>query len=416
MKRKIQTLHVIIGGKIDNYIVFDYCADPAQAPPPVGEAEQEELKLLLSKDNYYANTKNRSVEMLIKETSKRNFGTISTSSFFLGDPLYQTLFWNSDDEILSAAVDTLGFSNWECVSQIWFESEKTEEQCFKRSIHLKLKQKSKRKIIAHENNYTTSDLDGGVEVDSKLFIKSQRQLEALETRRLFGKKRNEWELDVIHRSYLVGRSKLRKILEMNNISDAKVLLGKDFSISISSLAAQMKDLSQKEVDDSVLNHSILQCNNKMTLKSIPRSIQELEDSKVLSPTIKVKEAEFFNDYDGNLSSWDYQFLSNTMIDLEQQESKEQENHDSVYVLNLKSTDLRGYLEKALEDEIESITTPTPINRNPECIFDVVNNAGETTLEDFSSPKLQYSILPILPITVSPVKPSSLRPKQFFFIR
>lgn len=413
MKRKIHTVHVIVDGKIDNYIVFHHSHSESALQLQGGEEEEFNL-------DHVKHEPNDSLEMFLKQTSKRMNDPISLSSIFLGDAQYQTLFWNSDDEILSAAVDTLGFSNWECISQIWFENKKTDDQCFKRSIELKLKSKNHRKIISYDNNSKNIiNLESKVEVDSKMSNKkSHRQLEALETRRLFGKERNEWELNIINQAYIVGKSNLKTILEMNCVSDA-MAVGKETSISFSSLAVLMKELPRPEwlADTTSVIHYF------SPLKKPPKSIEELEDSKVLSPIWVLEEDMFFHDA-GNSSNispspalFDNPFQSNIMMEsVRQSESTaapEQEPNDNLhYVLNLKSTYFQDILENSLKDEINSIT---PMKRSHEEYM--LNAADENAkLEHFNSPPLQNSFLPITLSPAPPVKQIRPRPKQFFFIR
>jgi hypothetical protein len=237
----------------------------------------------------------------------------------------------------------------------------------------------------------------------------------LETRRLFGKERNEWELNIINQAYIVGKNNLKKILEMNCVSDA-MTVGKETSISFSSLAVLMKELPRAEwLEDttSVIHHF-------SPLKKPPKAIEKLEDSKVLSPIWVLEEDMFFHagtssNFSPSPVLFDNPVQSNIMMEsVRQPESTaapEQEPNENLhYVLNLKSTYLQDILENSLKDEINSIT---PMKRSHE---DYMLNAADENvkLEHFNSPPLQNSFLPI---TLSPpVKQIRPRTKQFFFIR
>jgi hypothetical protein len=78
IEKKIHTVHIIVDGKIDNYIVFHHSHSESALKLQGGE---EEFNL----DYIKHETNDSSVEMFFKQTSKRMNDPISLSSIFLGD-------------------------------------------------------------------------------------------------------------------------------------------------------------------------------------------------------------------------------------------------------------------------------------------------------------------------------------------
>lgn len=273
-------------------------------------------------------------------------------------------FWHSDDEILLAAVDTLGFSDWERVSSIWFLREKSPEECTRRAFELALKPRKRKNREGFGKPITFEALI--------IPPKRRRELEALEEKRLFGKVRGRCEQDIVHRAYIVGETRLQKILKLNGTKGA-VETGEDISVSYSSLNMEMKRVSAKEVEDSIRSGA-----RSVTLKKLPKAVAEMEDSQVLSPPQRAVDA---------IALHALGFLMGETI-------------DGSHLIDLDSSELCIPLKNAL-DETMKILSPT-------------NNDGDTDLVDYVSPKMNTPN-PWLPFPSQAVQGIAV-PKQFFFIR
>lgn len=279
----------------------------------------------------------------------------------------ESCFWHSDDEILLAAVDTIGFSDWDHVSSTWFRNEKAPDECARRALGLALKPRKRK-----NRSGFGKPIKFGAEI---IPPKKRRELEALEERRLFEKIREAAELDVIHRAYIVGGTMSERILMLNGTREA-VEMGEDVSISFSSLVMEMKLVSAQEVDKSIRDS----CKN-IAPKRLPKAVAELQESQVLSPPRRTVSS--IADY--SLSCTDEETASNGRL------------------LNLDSSELKNPLKDALEENLQ-LLSPSKNDLAPD----------DACLVDFMSPKMNNPI-PWLPFPPQAIQ-GPILPKQFFLIR
>jgi len=276
-------------------------------------------------------------------------------------------FWRSDDEILLAAVDTLGFSDWERVSSTWFRNEKAPDECARRALGLALKPRKRK-----NRSGFGKPIKFGAEI---IPPKKRRELEALEERRLFGKIRAPEELDVIHRAYIVGGTMSERILMLNGTREA-VEMGEDVSISFSSLVMEMKHISDQEVEKSIRDSY-----KNIAPKRLPKAVAEMQELQVLSPPRRAVSsiADYSQSYAG------------------------EETAGNGHLLNLDSSELKNPLKDALEENLQ-LLSPAKNDLVPD----------DTCLVDFASPKMNTPI-PWLPFPPRAIQ-GLITPKQFFLIR
>lgn len=278
----------------------------------------------------------------------------------------RTRIWNrKDDAILQAAIETIGF-DWDIISNLWFNTNKSEEQCYIRAMQLELK--TMKVPNRHGFNYYRKRPSPSMKHVSN---RRRRELEALEERRLFGKTRCDFENQIIHCAYLVGYSKLEKLLRMNGIE----VEDDEVEISFSSLMVEMQALDKADVRDSIVSAS-------KSIQKLPKAIKELPDAQVLSPQRYPTHSNKAN----------------------QRTTHEQcQRKDTRRFINFKSTELP--IESSLMDAIEILN---PSNRKEEPTLQ------DLDLEKESSPKMNYPF-PCLPFTPPKIKPSAI-PKTYFMFR
>jgi len=288
------------------------------------------------------------------------------SSIGEGDSSVDGSTWKqTDDAILRAAVDTVGF-DWKRVSNLWFNDNKAEEECYNRATELDI---STRKI---PNKYGFNCFrKEPVRSTTHLSIRRRRELEALEERRLFGKTRSDFENQLIHRAYLVGHSKLETLLRMNAIEAE----GDEIGLTFSSLMVEMQALNKLDVKNSMRNAA-------KSIPKLPKAISELQDAQVLSP----QRYPSNNNHDGS--------AKNGPVPGEYKTDRR--------LINLKSTELP--IESALMDAIEILTPEKRKGPSHE----------EEDLAKFISPVMSNPF-PCLPITPPKVK-FPVAPKTYFMFR
>ena len=219
------------------------------------------------------------------------------------------IWTKGDDETLCAAVNTLGQCSWERISKYWFNGLKFDFECEYRwedikDSNLDIPFKSGTKYLNSDNigNKRPSQFDSSCNWSSlsanccnderkketvqnllkksvnrnntkPVSIRKRRELEALEERRLFGKDRSEVEKQLIHRAYIIGQTKLEKILRMNA---AESKGENDTTISFSSIVTEMKKIPDKIFENSLKSTS-------KNIRKLPRSVMEIEEQDVYSP-------------------------------------------------------------------------------------------------------------------------------------
>ena len=275
----------------------------------------------------------------------------------------------AEDEILRAAVDTLGFSDWKRVSEIWYDGKKTKEECQRRSMELDLSIPLRRKNQVGFFNFKRRDPSTNTSFQKYLSTRRRREMEAMEERRLFGKARSDLEIQLIHRAFIVGQRSHDKILKMNAVSSERNDL---IDLTFSSLMVEMKRTRDADVENSI--QSAVKAITKL-----PKAIAELKDEQVLTPVRNQHPPTVEN----------LGMIENRKLTKKKEERK---------VLDLKSNDLP--IESALFDTIETLT---PLK---------VDNSGEDWGE-FSSPLLDTAF-PCLPIPTAPARHRA--PKPFFLFR
>ena len=281
-------------------------------------------------------------------------------------------FWNSDDDILLAAVDTLGFTDWERVSSIWFLHEKAPEECAARAYELAMKPRKRK---------NREGFGKPIKFEAPIILpKRRRELESLEERRLFGKMRDRCEQDLIHRAYIVGETRLQRILKLNGTKEA-VETGEDITISYSSLMMEMKRISTKEINDSIRAGA-----RSITLKKLPKAVAEMEDSQVLTPPRRAVDGIAL-----------HHAVGCAIVG---------ETNDDAHLLDLGVSELLIPLKDALDNNI-MLLSPT---KNDGGLADDTCSC----LADFASPKMKIPN-PWLPFPSQAVQGVAV-PKQFFFIR
>ena len=279
----------------------------------------------------------------------------------------ESCFWHSDDEILLAAVDTLGFSDWERVSSTWFRNKKSPDECATRALELDLKPRKRK-----NRTEFGKPIKFGAEI---IPHKRRRELEALEERRLFEKIRGADEIDLIHRAYIVGGTRSERILMLNGTREA-VEIGEDVSVSFSSLVMEMKQVSAQDVEKSIRDG-----HRNIAPKRLPKAVAEMQESQVLSPPRR--SVSSIADYSMSCAG--------------------EETAGNEHLLDLDSSEINNVLKDALEESLQ-LLSPT---KNDLALDD-------TCLVDFVSPKMKNPI-PWLPFPPRAIQ-GPILPKQFFLIR
>ena len=310
------------------------------------------------------------------------------------DSFIDSNWTKSEETVLRAAIDTLGF-DWTRISSTWFHDEKNPEECHCKSIDLKIS----NRLIPNKYGFHMASDDVKIHPDrakthslpapsKPLTIRKRKELEVLEERRLFGKPRSELENQLIHRAYLVGVNRLENILKKNGIEQGDQDQP-NIDITFSSLMVEMRSMNPLDVQNSI------RAGKKHSTK-LPKSLCELRNDQIFSPSCN-RNTGIINDANANVNA-----NANANVPAKSKSSASRRDAGR-RLLNLRSTGLP--IESALKDAIEILTPERHPNRS---------HNDEEGLVDFISPRLETEF-PCLPIP-PPIARFRAPKKTFFLFR
>jgi len=192
--------------------------------------------------------------------------------------------WASEDnDILQKAISTIGI-NWEIIAKDWFNGLKSANYLANQWKILCLLQTSNDTrtnvhtissslLSTTQPTLTLKHCNNTHSKEKPISGRRRKELESLETKKLFGKQLSEEEIILVHRAYFIGQNMIDKILRMNNTQEIKD--GNNISVSFDSLIVEIQRVPRDKVLASRTSMS-------RWLQNLPCTIGKRRDEKVIS--------------------------------------------------------------------------------------------------------------------------------------
>jgi len=177
--------------------------------------------------------------------------------------------WTEEDlSLLCSAVEAIGENEWHLISNEWFNGRFDEDE-------LKRIWESNQVGRAVHNTVFEENRDHQLTNSTRNMSCRRRKEEDMELRKLFAANaRDEVDMELLYRAYIVGYERLDKVLRMN-----APRRGVNLKISFSSIVAEMRNIASGSVSACKLSISKL-------IKKLPSSALDLPPpamDKMISP-------------------------------------------------------------------------------------------------------------------------------------